>query len=249
MSTNIDDMQDFVVPGMGYGYSAMEIDKLGSMENTIVLGLYDESGSVHPFARDIEEQCCKSVVEALKLNPRADNLIYRQVHFNQNYREIHGFRPLIQLNGDDYKGTILGGGTTSLFDSTCRALDELAHYAAEQVKKKCVCNGLLYIITDGVDVGSTLTENSVKDKYRAVLAEENLESLVVILVGVTGDPNVEKYLKNFFDTAGFTAYIDMKEATGKNFARLGGFISQSVSSQSQMIGTGGPSQAINSLTI
>jgi len=70
-----------------------------------------------------------------------------------------------------------------------------------------------------------------------------LESLVTVLVAINAT-QCQRELDAFRGEAGLTHYIDMGDATASKLAKLGGFISQSVSSQSQAIGTGGPSQQI-----
>ncbi len=76
------------------------------------------------------------------------------------------------------------------------------------------------------------------------ISGEIVESMVTVLVGV----NASEYkyeLDNFYQEAGLTQYIDAGEATKGKLAKLAEFVSQSISSQSQSLGTGGPSQNIS----
>ena len=65
------------------------------------------------------------------------------------------------------------------------------------------------------------------------------------------DPNtpygndVERALDRFFKEAALTQKIDVGAATPEALAKLGNFVSESISSQSQALGTGAPSQALN----
>jgi len=82
----------------------------------------------------------------------------------------------------------------------------------------------------------------VKDAMKEAVKTESMESIVSVLNGVnTLADQLGDYLKEFADEAGFTQYVEIANATEKQLAKLGGFISQSISSQSQALGTGGPS--------
>jgi len=101
------------------------------------------------------------------------------------------------------------------------------------------------VVTDGEDLHSTLTPRAVRLALENVVKSESLESLVSILIGVNvTDQRVAQFLKSFKDEAGFSQYVETTDATPKTLARLAGFISKSVSSQSQSIGTKQPSQPI-----
>ena len=51
-------LASFMVPGGNYGYTGAAIDTLQSFENTIALGLVDESGSTSSFAKQLEMCVC-----------------------------------------------------------------------------------------------------------------------------------------------------------------------------------------------
>jgi predicted amidohydrolase len=73
--------------------------------------------------------------------------------------------------------------------------------------------------------------------------EEFIESHVTVLIGINA-ANCASYLKRFQTEAGITQFIDAGDANKDNLAKLAAFVSQSISSTSQAIGTGGPSQSI-----
>ena len=83
----------------------------------------------------------------------------------------------------------------------------------------------------------------IRDKIAQVVQGEKLESLVTILIGINA-ANYRRQLDTFSQEAGLTHYIDMGDVTPQKLAKLEGFVSQSVSSQAQARGTGGPSQNI-----
>lgn len=246
-------LQSFMIPGGAYGYTGAPVDTLTSFENTLALGLLDESGSTDPFAKEMEA-AVKEIIKSLRRSPRADNLIYRHCHFGSHFREHHGFMPLGQINESQYDGCYHPGGATSLYDSCDRVIKELTDYADQQAKQKYLCNGVIYVLTDGCDYGSTLTQTDVKKTLAKAIMSEALESLVTILIGVNVDvttqegAKIDKGLRDFQTVAGFTRYLPIGEANDKNLAKLANFVSQSISSQSQALGSGGPSQQIQSLT-
>lgn len=244
---NSENIQSFAIPGTGFNYTGANINTLQSFENTIALGLLDESGSTTGFAKQMEA-AVQEIIKSLRHSPRADNLIYRHCHFGTNFREVHGFLPLSQINEAMYDGCYRPGGQTTLYDSARRVILEMLDYGQQQAAQRYTCNGLIYILTDGQDYGSTYGVNNVKEALIQATSSEDLESLVTILIGVNDSPNIQKDLADFAQNAGFTRYVPMKDATEKSLAQLANFVSHSISSQSQALGTGGPSQQINSLT-
>ncbi len=240
-------LQQFTIPGTGYGYKGAAVNTLASFENTIAVGLFDESGSTNSFARQME-LAAKEVVKSLQHSPRADNLIYRQCHFGTDFREHHGYTPLSQINLDLYDGCYHPGGRTTLYDSCDRVIVETLDYATQQAAQRYLCNGIIYIVTDGQDYGSIRKQLDNKTALIKAVSSEVLESLVTILIGVNDEPSIQQSLQDYATNVGFTRYLPIGGATEKSLAKMANFISASVSSQSQALGTGGPSQQIASLT-
>ena len=236
-------MLSFMVPGTNYGYQGAKIDTLASFENTLAIGLLDESGSTTPFARQMEV-CVKEIIKALRHSPKAANLIYAHYHFDTHFREVHGFKPLIECDEADYDGIWAGGGRTTLYDSEDKVINFLLDYALRQRQQHYTCNGIVYIITDGQDFGSTLTQNNVKLSLAKAIANEDLESLVTILIGINDDPSVQADLRDHATRVGFTAYQSVEKADEQTLAQLAGFVSKSVAAQSKALGTNGPSQVL-----
>ncbi len=124
-------------------------------------------------------------------------------------------------------------------------VDSLATYGQQLISNDYIANGILVVITDGCEVGSTLGIKQVQEAMKRAMVSESLESLVSILVGVNvTDSTVSQFLSEFKDQAGFTQYVEVNDASPKTLAKLANFISTSVSSQSQSVGSGSPSQAI-----
>lgn len=237
-------LQSFMLPGGNYGYTGAAIDELTSFENTLAVTLFDESGSTRSFSRQME-LCVKEIVKFLRICPRADNLIYAHYHFDsQIAREVHGFKPLAQCHEDDYDGCWAGGGRTTLYDSCDRVLRFMMDYAQKQAEQRYQVNSILTLLTDGMDYGSTLTVNDVQKALADVVACEDMESILTICIGINDDPSVRQELENFADAVGFSQFIPVEKADAKTLARLADFISKSVLSQSQSLGSKGPSQPL-----
>lgn len=231
--------------GTGYGFSAKRIDSLGASEYTLVAVATDVSGSVTPFRAEIEA-CLKQIVRACRRSPRADNLLLRIVTFDTRVQEVHGFRPLSECNPDDYDGAIQIGGSTALFDAATNAIESVTRYGRQLVAQDFAVNGIVFVITDGEDNSSKMTVRSLKDALEQAVQGEAVESLVSVLVGVDTDARtgLNATLAAISRGAGFTQYVAIGQADDKTLAKLAAFVSRSISSQSQALGTGGPSQAL-----
>ncbi len=227
-----------------YGFSATKLDNLGASEYTLVSIIVDESGSVSYFKSDLEK-CLKEAVLACKYSPRANNLMIRVVTFANALREVHGFKLLETVNESDYDNCLNPSGATALFDAAQNSIEATITYSKSLSASYYTSNGLVIVITDGDDNKSTATANSVKESLMKAVLTESLESLNSILVGVNVTNNtISNYLDNFHKATGFSQYVELNKADAKTLARLGDFISKSISSTSQALGTGGPSKSL-----
>ncbi len=238
-------MENKQVPTGTFGFSAVKIDNLGASEYTLVTIVQDASVSVDLFKKEME-QCLSEIVRACIKSPRADNLLIRFLQFGSDLEEIHGFKLLGNCNPDDYKNSIRINGCTALYDASESAITATANYARDLVDNDFDANAIIFIITDGMDNKSTGTINSVKKALVNTLKTEALESLITLLIGVgTADsPGTAKTLKTFKNKAGLTEYIELKSANANSLSKLADFVSQSISSQSQALGTGGTAKTI-----
>lgn len=240
---NDDNAQTFK-SGSGFHFSGVDIKSLGASEYTLVGLACDTSSSVTDFATEIEG-CLVSSIESCQKSPRADNLLARLITFASKVTEEHGYRPLTDCHLAKYNGCIKTGGTTSLYDAATDLIDSMAAYGKNLTAQDFTANGIVVIITDGMDVGSTKTVRAVKEAVARAKRSESLESIRTILIGVNvTDPEVSRFLAAFKDEAGIDQYVEAKDASPKTLAKLAGFISKSVSSQSKSLGTGSASQPI-----
>jgi len=238
------DLEQRKLPTDNFGYSATRLRDLKATEYTLVTIICDVTGSVSGHEREMEG-VLKAIVEACKHSPRADNLMLRLTTFDTSIDEVHGFKMFGECNPDDYDNILNPGGMTALFDAASNGVKATNDYGVQLTKKDFDVNAIVVVITDGCDNSSVGSDKDVKDALTDAVKGENLESMVSILVGVNvGEPYVSNLLNDFHKNAGFTQYVDIGEATAKKLARLAEFVSQSISSQSQALGSGGPSKSL-----
>lgn len=238
------DMDPHQIAGSNFGFSAKRIDALGAAEYTLVGIAADKSGSVRPFKSAIED-CIKAVVAACQRSPRVDNLMLRLTQFGDRVEETHGFKPLSECDPKSYADCLRPGGCTALFDAATNMISSISQYGKSLTDSDFGVNAIVFVITDGADNQSSFTAASVKQALEQVISGETVESMVSILIGVNmQDAMISMYLNAFHRDAGFTQYVELKDASSSTLARLADFVSRSVSAQSQSLGTGGPSKAL-----
>jgi uncharacterized protein YegL len=242
--------QSIQIPGTNFGFSAVDFEDLGASEYTVVCIAVDVSSSVYTWTKELRS-CVKAVVEACRNSPRSDNLLLRVLAFNAQLQEIHGYKELGAISAADYD-SLSPRGTTALFDAAIDAIGSCAEYGKKLVAEDFDCNGVVFVITDGEDNSSGYNASkigSVADEARR--DEMGLESLLTILIGVGagGGSTLNQYLQQVNTEGRFDQYVPMADASPKALAKLADFVSQSISSQSQALGTNGPSQTINPQTL
>lgn len=224
-----------------FAFSGVRPEKLGASEYTLVTMVEDITGSLSGYEQELLNMK-QAIINACQKNPRVNNLMVRSIEFNQQIKEEHGFVELPQINSKDYK-PIVCGGTTALYDATLNAVSATNEYAKILSEQEFGVNGVVFVITDGDDNASLSSVKAVANEVSRGVQNEYLESLNVILIGV----NASKYMKELEDfrkNGNLTQYIDVGDVTPSSLAKLAQFISKSISSQSQSLGTGGASMPI-----
>ncbi len=218
-------LQTIQVPGNGhFQFSAIRPDALGATEYTLVTIVVDITASVASFS-DALLDSVKSVIKACQRSPRVDNLLVRLVLFNSNRQELHGFVPL--------------GGMTALYDAVYDAVAATNTYAQTLFAQDFEVNAAIYIITDGMDNCSTIKPADIAAQVQRAIKQECLETLITVLVGVdTRNAGVSAHLQLFKDEAQLSQFVDVADANAANLAKLGQFVSHSISLQSQALNTG-----------
>lgn len=218
-----------------FGFSAASIDDLGATEYTLVTVAVDVSGSVQNYKTEMEN-CLSDIVKACQNSPRAENLMLRILAFDSSLSEIHGFKLLQECNPNWYKGRLNIGGTTAMVDVAVNSLEAMELYAKELTNNDFDVNGILIVITDGHDNASGKSIATFKKQIKSSQYNENMESVVSILVGV--GEGVHSYLSNVKSEMGMMEFIPLKDATAGTMSKLAHFVSQSISSQSKALGSG-----------
>jgi len=225
--------------GSGYKFSATKIKDLGAAEYTLATIVMDASSSVTGFAVQLE-QALKTIFKACDKSPRKDNLMLRLTQFASSLTELHGFKLLSSINEKDYDNILQLGGSTALFDAMDEAIQATGTYGKQLTSQDFLVNGIVVVVTDGENNCSNISDpTQVKKTLEAVRRAENLESLLLILVGVTNDNvTLNTYLQTVKDDCGADQYISIGNATPGKIAKLAEFVSQSISSTSSALGTG-----------
>lgn len=240
---NEEGMEEFKLGG-GFQFTGASLESLRASEYTLVTIVLDYSGSVAGFENDLKKALV-TAVDSCRRSPRSLNLLLRVVIFSSVYgiSEVHGFKPLSQI--DLQKDYSLSGpdGGTNLFDASYDSVASMATYGQKLKNSDFLANGIVFIVTDGDDTCSKVTPGEVKRQVEKIRQSELLESIHTILIGVNA-AHCKSFLENFAREAALNQFIDVGDATPGKLAKLAAFISQSVSSQSQALGTGGPSQSI-----
>lgn len=237
-------MDEEKIGGTNYGYSAVRVDDLGASEYTLATLVVDRSGSTDGYSAD-QEKCIKAIVTTLRKHPRADNLLLRLVVFDDRMDEIHGFKQLADCNPSDYDGVVNARGMTALYDTVYNAVEASNQYGRKLLENEYEVNGIVFVITDGLDNRSRMTPGKVNEAIKAAVSGENMESMLTILVGIThNNPDVERGLRDFTADGGFDQYEVLENADERGIAKVANLASQSISSQSQSLGSGGKSQTL-----
>ena len=224
-----------------FSFSGVRPDKLGSPEYTLVTYVGDITGSVTGMEGPLLD-AKRAIVDACQKSPRSEFLLFRNTEFNETVTEIHGFVELATLDSAKYQKPHCTG-RTALFDATYAAVAVTNEYAKTLSDQDFNVNGIVFVVTDGDDICSIQTPQSIATEIKRGVHAEHLESLTVVLVGINA-AQYKRELETFVRDAGITQYVDVGDATPQRLAKLADFVSRSISSQSQALGTGGPSQTL-----
>lgn len=233
--------------GGRFAFTGARIDNLGASEYTLVNILVDVTGSVYQFKDELRNMVV-AAVQACVRSDRSDNLLVRVALFSSRFSggvsELHGFKPLQDINPEKDYPKLETGGDTPLYDACYSGIGVMNAYAQQLADRDFLVNGITFIITDGGDNASTSTRTMVKNQAVQAISGEILESHVSVLIGINA-AQYRAYLEGFQREAELTQYIDAGNADKGNLAKLAAFVSQSISSTSQALGTGGASQNIS----
>lgn len=234
----------------GFSYSNTAIERLLATNYTLGTFVIDVTGSLTGREKDLE-RVMKEVVERLKDEDTAENILWRVVTFSDivGINEIHGFQLLQDIDPSKYDGISCDGGTP-LYDAVGSVIEATLVEAARLWDEEYSVNAISIIVTDGDENNSIKirTPEEIKEKTDMALRGEKIESYRTILVGVnptasaTWQQHVTKRLSEFHVEAGLTEYIDLEDFTEKTIKKLILQVSSITSDTSKILGSGGPSQ-------
>ena len=236
--------QTLTVGGTHFQFSGVRPERLGATEYTLATIVVDESSSVQYFADDLLDGL-KVCLHACKDSPRADNLLLRVTSFNENLKELHGFKELNTILDSDYNN-FHPNGWTALYDATMDGLVPTGKYAEMLVAKKLSCNACVFVITDGMsNRGHVTSARTIYEQILKLRMSETLESIEVVLIGInTENPDVQTWLNRYREEAKLDSYVDIGKATPQLLASMGRFISSSIMRTSTVLQTGKSQQPI-----
>ncbi len=96
-----------------FKFSGVRIEHLQNVasEFTLATIAVDVTGSVMGFENELR-RCLITAVESCKKSPRSNNLLLRVLLFSTSFQEgieeIHGFKPLSEIDPNSYHNSILG---------------------------------------------------------------------------------------------------------------------------------------------
>lgn len=224
-----------------FGFTTKRNDELTASEYTLADLEIDLSPSTAAFRAELEKALA-TVVDSLAKSPRSENMLVRVQAFDENLHEIHGFINLSDIKAGDYDLDCHGGGT-ALFDAALCGVEAVAAYGKHLDELEYAVNAVVFIVTDGQNNSSRKARDPKKVGAAINKAKkaENLESIKTVLIGVGDEQDTRTYLEDFQKEAGIDQFVWVGKATANSIAKLANFISKSVSSASQSLGTGGPS--------
>lgn len=235
----------------GFQYSGVRLEKLDASEYSLITLVIDITGSVSGFEHLLLNMV-KTIVKTCGDLPTAQNILLRVVLFNSHagIKELHGFKPLIDIDADADYTSFRCTGMTNLYDAVFSSIEATLNEGTRLLKSDYGVNGTVFSITDGDDNVSKMQPQDIEAQMGRAAKAEEIEHLDVVVIGVKdvqigGDDwtqHVSKRLDTFVQDAKLTKYVDIGDATEKAIKKLAWDISESVSSASQAIVTGGQSQ-------
>ena len=222
----------------GYGFTHANPDTLQGVCYTIVGVAIDISGSTAGFSGDLLK-LQKTVVEALQKGPAQDSILIRQVKFNHDLKEIHGFVPVLGIDASQYPYLNSSGGT-ALYDASVEGMETVNAYAKVLDEASFTVNAIQFILTDGLDYGSRKKAKDMAAAKAKVQADEHVTGITTILLGINvTSSEVEQALTKFKAEGNFDHYFSVTDATPASLAKVANLVVSTSVSASQSITTGG----------
>jgi hypothetical protein len=256
-SQTIQASQVITVPQTGFQFTAPPLAVFGEQKYTVVGITTDQSGSIYNVRGDLFTMN-EAIDRDLKAGAGKHTIIVRRTAFTDrfpnNVREQHGFLPALAVDANTHFPIVNSYGEyggTPLADGVMETILAAKEQAMQLINIQGVplVNLALAFLTDGGETGSRYKPADIKAAIEQILAEGEIESIVTILVGVdcpVGSGARQK-LEDFQQKAGLTKFIPFDEMTPGAFGQVARVISQTFTSTSQALGSGGPSKFVQGL--
>lgn len=168
-----------------------------------------------------------------------------------------------------FSGQLGPQGSTALIEAGVNLADSIAEYGGRMVDDNdYLVNGGMFIMTDGLNNAGKFqaTDGSdnhhLKEAMARIMSEEKLESFQAFLIAVgVQEAHKRAALKQLAADCGFTPiphpdpakakagetvpFIDVVDVSADGLAKFAQWVSESISSTSQALGSGGPSQPVS----
>jgi hypothetical protein len=241
-------------------YSAAKIEVLKNLASEFVLCdlVGDRSGSLVGFEEELE-RCQAIAIAGCEQSPQADNLLIRVTEFSTAFsdgvKEVHGYKSIRQIfrrteqDTDDtvYAAikaeypSIVCGGATPLYQALYSSVRAMLDYAKVLRSNGFSVNGVIFVMTDGKETENTISREELKKYIQAAMQGEGLLTLTIVVIGMNiTDPESEKWLKLLVGEVGITHYQDGGSLTMHSAAKMGQFITQTITTVSIQLQSGQP---------
>ncbi len=250
-------MEEYQIPNaQNFGFSAVAPEDLPEDQYTVATVAVDGSGSLQG-QEALLSLLLTTIVKGLQGSTRSEHILLRCIIYNGSIgiKELHGFIPVDDIDLSVY-ADIHPIDQTPLVDAMFSAVASSYEYAKEMKKDGYDANACVYVLTDGVENCSKKKLSHVQEQLDIIKRGEQLESIILILMGVK-DPSytgtgwgqeVDRALSELQAEVDITEYIDAGDVTEENVGKIGNVVSDSISSTSKALGSGGPSQKLPSKT-
>ena len=221
-----------------FGFTATKEADLNAFEYTLIQIVVSVDHST-PFPLNAIERLIRAAVKASSPLNRRNNLMFRLLVSGAVPQEVHGFRLLPECDHANYCGLDEAVTSADLIDTTLNGIEALANYARFLTQRCYLANGILIVITDGMNNTSSCSLDEAKKALDQAVNGEDLESLTSLLVGICHGPcarfRSSMTLRQFKDCLGFTYYVELDD---NNYAALlADFVSTMVSSVCHALGS------------
>lgn len=221
-----------------FGFTAIKEADLNAFEYTLIqIVVSVDHSTLFPYSA-IERLVSAAVKAASPLN-RRNNLMFRLLVSGAVPQEVHGFRLLPECDHARCRGLSEADTSADLIDTILNSIEALANYARFLTQRCYLANGILIVITDGMNNMSSRSLNEARKALAQAVNGEDLESLTSLLVGICHErcarSRSSMTLRQYKNCLGFTYDVELDD--NDDAALLAGFVSTMVSSVCHALGS------------